>query len=288
MQNKDYKTLIDGNITIDAQELKRVLKNAIKCCTHKTSDSLTRDFENYVFFDFGNKGYITIMGTNGHALYYYKIEAPEAWHNKYSFAYHRRDVAKICTYLTKIKSDTALSFKLFELKGKRTFWTKIDDKYVLEKGIRPEDECILTEHTDKKARHMPDYLSVISKEWKTELTIGARQSFTKKLKEVCKNAKNTKLALKLNKAHSTLKAQELVDGAPDIPIPLPPFEHTGEPINIGLNAGYFLNILQAYEEGECKIKFHSNKRAFGEIRDNETYIMMPIPLCWEDTIEDNK
>ena len=82
MQDKGYKTLIDGQLTIDAQELKRVLKNAIKTCTHNTSDTLTRDFENHIFFDFGNKGYLTIMGTNGHALYYYQIECPEAWHNQ--------------------------------------------------------------------------------------------------------------------------------------------------------------------------------------------------------------
>ena len=120
MADKGYKTLIDGQLTINAQELKRVLKNAIKTATFvKSGEGLKMAYDDHVYFDFGNKGYLTIMATNGHALYYYKIECPEEWHNKFYFTYHRKDVANICTYLTKIKGNTKLSFKLFELKGKR-------------------------------------------------------------------------------------------------------------------------------------------------------------------------
>ena len=227
------------------------------------------------------------MGTNGHALYYYKIEAPEAWHNKYSFAYHRRDVAKICTYLTKIKSDTALSFKLFELKGKRTFWTKIDNKYVLEKGIRPEDECILTEHTDKKGRHMPDYLSVISKEWNRELNIHDRQAFAKQLKEEVKNNKHLKLAFLLNKKGTKLKRVKSFSIDMQTTFEMPQHTYKGDPLDIGCNAEYFLKIIEAYKEGLCQIKFYNECRAFGIINPHEVYIMMPIMLALGDDDDDD-
>ena len=276
MQDKGYKTLIDGQLTINAQELKRALKNAIKCCTFNSTGSLIRDFENHVYFDFGNKGYLTIMGTNGHSLYYYKIECSEEWHNKFYFSYHRRDVAKQVSVLTPFKGNVTMTIRCFEKGSKNRSFFKTS--YC----------AVSTDYTDDKERHMPDYLSVISKEWNRELNIHDRQAFAKQLKEECKKNKHLKLAFLLNKKGTKLKRVKSFTIDMRTTFEMPQHTFKGEPLDIGFNPEYFLKILEAYKEGLCQIQFYNEYRAFGEINPHEVYIMMPIMLGWgDDEDEDN-
>ena len=177
--------------------------------------------------------------------------------------------------LTRHKDNVKLSVKLRE-RGKEE---------IME--IRVLDYPICREFSDDKDRHMPDYLSIISKEWNRELNIHDRQAFAKQLKEEVKNNKHLKLAFLLNKKGTKLKRVKSFSIDMRTTFEMPQHTYKGDPLDIGCNAEYFLKIIEAYKEGLCQIKFYNECRAFGIINPHEVYIMMPIMLALGDDDDDD-